>query len=66
MTQHHDLMWLQYGKKCLKVVDPNGDVTDELVACTAILSQKNVTLFFYDDRSFQVMVNDICVYHHIV
>jgi hypothetical protein len=66
MSQRHDFDLLKDAKGCLKVVDANGDVIEELVACTGILSHKNVTLFFYDDHSFQVMINDICVYHHIV
>lgn len=66
MSKRHDWELLNDAKGCVKVFDWNGNVNEELVACVAIISRKNVTIFFYDDHSFQVMVNDHCVYHHIV
>jgi hypothetical protein len=66
MSKRHDFDLLREARGCLKVFDANGEIVDDLVACTGILSRKNITVFFYDDNSFQVMVDDVCVYHHIV
>lgn len=65
----HDLECLLAMKRKVipRIFDCNGYVDEnQIVRCTNILSHYNVTIFFYEDDSFQVMVNDQVVYFHIV
>lgn len=46
-------------KSVLKVFDANGIVQEhEIIFLSKVLSYKNVTIFFYENDSFQVMVNN--------
>jgi hypothetical protein len=48
----------------IKIFDADGNVCeDSVVACRQILSYNNVTIFFYDDRTIQIMVDHLPMYH---
>lgn len=58
----HDQDCLNACSKIVKVFDVNGNVVDCIVPLADIYSKRNVTIFFYEDQSLQIMVDDICVY----
>lgn len=46
-----------------KVFDRNGDVQeDEIILIQKVITFKNVTIFFYEDNTFQIMVDDLPVF----
>lgn len=49
-------VWL---RMLLKIFDQNGQVMDEdVIILKDILSFKNITIFVYEDDSFQIMMNN--------
>ena len=59
MTDKHDTEMMKAPQKVLKIFDADGNVCEDcVVACTQIFSHENTTIFFYDDQSIQIMVND--------
>ena len=59
----HDKNHLNIMKGEIKIFDANGNVCeDSVVALRQILSFDNVTIFFYDDETIQIMVENQVMY----